>query len=216
MNFVTITCQACFFSGRLAFFLGLFVQVYQRWMFWFILAFLSKSTNWETFWFILAFLSKSTNGESCVFYWHFCPSLPTVKVLFIFATVSFIGHFGYEYQWWKFCDLELAFEQSLASHSTTRESAIAEGNLWYPAVKTGVRTPGGNCWHGIRNNSYRPIRAPVGRVLGICMQVVVKHTRALTLYTRLFSGRAMCRIANSLGHQRVDSGRGPNFLNYVQ
>jgi len=38
-----------------------------------------------------------------------------VKVLVILATVTFIGHFGYKYQWWKVCDLEFAFEQLASS-----------------------------------------------------------------------------------------------------
>jgi len=57
MNFETINCQVILFYGRLTFFLGLFgttsptvkvlvfigifVQVYQRWRFWILLAFLS-------------------------------------------------------------------------------------------------------------------------------------------------------------------------------
>jgi len=124
MNFEIIKCQVSFFYGRLTFFLGffgptpmlptvkvlvfisVFVQDYQRWKFWFLLAFLSKS--------------------------------PTVKVLVILATVSFTGHFDYEYQWWKLCDLEFAFEQPLASRSATRELAFTGVNLWEPAVETGA------------------------------------------------------------------------------
>jgi len=64
-------------------FIGIFDQVYQR----------------RKFWFLVVFLSIFTNGETFVFYWHFCPRLATVMVLVILATVSFIGHFGYEYQW---------------------------------------------------------------------------------------------------------------------
>ena len=163
-------------------FIGIFVQVYQRWK----------------FCLLLAFLSKFTNGESFGFYWHFCPSLQMVKVLgFIgfcpslprwkfwfllaflsrstngesfgnFATVSFIGHFGYEYQWWKLCDLEFASEQPLASRSATREFAFARGNLWHPAVQTGVRTPGGNCWHGFRSTHIHTGRESVKRLHELC------------------------------------------------
>ena len=135
MNFETIKCQVSFFYGRLTFSLPLFVQVYQQ----------------RKFWFSLSFLSTSTNCESFGFYWRFCPSLPTVKVLIILATISFTGHFGYEYQRWNFCDLEFAYEQPLASHSAIREFAFAGGNLWHPTVKTGVRTLGGNCGNVIRH-----------------------------------------------------------------
>jgi len=80
MNFETIKCQVSFFYGRLTFSLPLFVQVYQQWKFWFSLSFLSTSTNCESF----------------GFYWRFCPSLPTVKVL------VFIGIFVQVYQRQKF------------------------------------------------------------------------------------------------------------------
>jgi len=62
------------------------------------------------FCFLLGFLSLSTNGESFSFYWHFCPSLPTVKVLFCWNScqslltvkvVFFTGIFVQIYQWWK-------------------------------------------------------------------------------------------------------------------
>jgi len=43
-----------------------------------------------------------------------------VKVLVILATDTFIGRFGYEYQWWKLCDLEFAFEKPVAFRSSTR------------------------------------------------------------------------------------------------
>jgi len=49
----------------------------------------------------------------------------SVKVLVSLATVTFIGHFGYEYEWWKLCDLEFAFEHPLVSRSATREFAIS-------------------------------------------------------------------------------------------
>ena len=106
----------------------------------FFLAFLGQRQCYQRwkFWFLLAFLSKTTNGESFGFYWHFRRSLPTVKVLVILATVSFTGHFDYEYQWWKLCDLEFAFEQPLASRSATRELAFTGVNLWEPAVETGA------------------------------------------------------------------------------
>jgi len=64
----------------------------------FFLAFLGQRYQRGKFWFSLAFLSTSSNGESFYFHWHFCPRLPTVKVLVILATVAFIDHFGYEYQ----------------------------------------------------------------------------------------------------------------------
>jgi len=39
-------------------------------------------------------------------------------------------------------------------------SRSLRGNLWHPAVGTGVRTPGGNCWQGIWK--YKYIRTPTG------------------------------------------------------
>jgi len=58
-----------------------------------------------------------------------------VKVLAILATVTFIDHFGYEYQRWKVCDLGVAFEQLLASRSATCEFVFIGGNLWHPLFK---------------------------------------------------------------------------------
>jgi len=150
-------------NSMVALFIGILVQVYQLWSFVFYWHFCPSLPTVKVFFFIgilvqvyqLTVLFIGIFVQVCqrwkfCFYWHFCPSLPTVKVLVILVTVSFIGHFGYEYQRWKLCDLEFAFEQPLASRSTTLEFAFAGGNLWHPAVKT-VHTPEGNGWHGIRN-----------------------------------------------------------------
>jgi len=62
------------------------------------------------------------------------------------------------------CDLRFAFEQPLASRSAKLEFAFAGGNLWHPTVQAGVRTPGGNCWHGIGSTSMLVHRqASVGK-----------------------------------------------------
>jgi len=49
------------------------------------------------------------------------------------------------------CKLDFAFEQSLASRSAKRVTRSPRSNLWHPAVRTGARTPGGNCWQRIGN-----------------------------------------------------------------
>jgi len=59
----------------------------------------SKLFLWTSDIFSWSFSANVTNGESFDFYWHFCPRPPKVKVLVILVTVTFIVHFGYEYQW---------------------------------------------------------------------------------------------------------------------
>jgi len=68
-------------------------------------SFLAKDTNSESFCFSWSFLVKVTNGESFCFAWTFL------------AKVTFIGHFSYEYQWWRLC---LWFEILI--------------NLWHPSL----------------------------------------------------------------------------------
>jgi len=63
-----------------------------------------------------------------------------VKVLVILATVTFIGHFGHAFHWWKLCAVEFAFEQPVASHYATHKLMFAGGNLWHLAVQTEVHT----------------------------------------------------------------------------
>ena len=50
------------------------------------LAFSAKDTNGESFGWSWSFLAKDTNGEIFAWSWSFL------------AKVTFIGHFGYEYQ----------------------------------------------------------------------------------------------------------------------
>ena len=117
--------------------IGIFVQVYQRLKFWLSLAlFVQVCLRWKFY--------SVCHG---FFYWSLWLWIPMVKILWfgvcLWATSGIpLSH--------KFCDLECAFEQPMASRSATHEFAFAEGNLWHTAVKT-VRTPVGNCWHGIRN-----------------------------------------------------------------
>jgi len=47
------------------------------------------------------------------------------------------------------CELEFVFEQTPASRSAKCVYTSPRGDLWYPAVGTGVRTPGSNCWQDI-------------------------------------------------------------------
>jgi len=42
-------------------------------------------------------------------------------------------------------------------------SRSPRSNLWYPAVRTGVRTPGGNCWQGIGSTNIFVHRQPTDR-----------------------------------------------------
>jgi len=85
------------------------------------LAFSAKDTNGESFVFSWSFLAKVTNGESFGFSWLFLAKVANGESfcfsLTFLAKVAFIGHFGYEYQWWKFC---LWFE--------------ILSNLWHPAL----------------------------------------------------------------------------------
>ena len=100
------------------------------------------------------------NGESFV-YWHFVQVYQRWKFWSFWPRFTFVGHFGYEYQWWKLCDLEFAFEQPLASRSATRKFAFAGDNLWNPAVQTGAPTPGGNnvgMWLKVRIYIRTPVR----------------------------------------------------------
>jgi len=73
----------------------------------FSLSFLAKNTNGESFVFSWCFLAKDTNGESFGWSWSFL-AWDTNHESFCFSwtfltKVTFIGHIGYEYQWWKLC-----------------------------------------------------------------------------------------------------------------
>jgi len=76
-------------------------------IFGFALSFLAKDNNGESFFFSWSFLAKVTNGERFVFSWSFLAK-DTNGESFCFswtflAKVTFVGHFGYEYQLWKLC-----------------------------------------------------------------------------------------------------------------
>jgi len=100
--------------------------------------------------FSLSFLAKDTNGESFCFSWSFWPRIEQWKFCLVI--------FGQSYFYWplwlwipmmKVMFVIWGFEQPLASCSAKREFEFAEGNLWHPTVQAGVRSPGGNCWHGM-------------------------------------------------------------------
>ena len=107
----------------------------------FSLAFLGQRHQRWKFWFLLAFLFKSTSGGGFGFYWHFCPSLPTVEVL------GFIGIFNQVYQRWKFWSFWPRF-LSLATLAMNgnRESyviwSLPLSNLWNPvSLHASSRSP---------------------------------------------------------------------------
>jgi len=123
-------------NGESFWFFSLFGQGYQWWKLVFSWSFLAKDTNGESSVFSWSFLANVTNGEIFWFFslfgqgyqrWKLCFFLVVFgqgyqrwKLCFsltFLVKVTFIGHFGYEYQWWK---LYLWFE--------------ILSNLWHPAL----------------------------------------------------------------------------------
>jgi len=92
------TVKFCFFI--------IFDQGYQQWKFVFSWPFLAKDTNGKSSWFFLVIFGQDYPWWKLLFFLgHFWPRLPMVKV-FVFswsflAKITFIGHLGYEHQWWK-------------------------------------------------------------------------------------------------------------------
>jgi len=108
-------------NGESFCFLSIFGQGYQRWKFLFFPGyFWPRIPTVKVLVGLGHFWPRIPMVKVLVGLGHFWPSLPTVKVCFsrtFLAKATFIGHFGYEYQWWKLC---LWFE--------------ILSNLWHPAL----------------------------------------------------------------------------------
>ena len=133
-------------------FLGHVWLGYQRWKYWFVFAICGQGYRWWKFLFFGHFWPRLPTVKVFVFLAHFWPRLPTVKVLVILAMVTFIGHFGCEYQWWK---LWLWFGVCFWANSgiSLCQTRVAGGNRWHPTVQAGFCAPRGNCWYGIESTS---------------------------------------------------------------
>ena len=136
----------------------------------FSLSFLSKVTNGESFVFLGHFWPTIPIVKVLVDLGHFWPRYQWRNFcLVIFGQgyqrwkfLFFMDIFGQGYFYWplrlwipmtKVIFEIWDFERPLASRSAKREFAFAGGNLWDPTVQAGIRTPGGNCWHGIASTS---------------------------------------------------------------
>jgi len=104
---------------------------------------------------------------------HFWPKIPTVEVFVFhghFWPVSFVGHFGYEYQLWKLClwlrfwatsrlllcqtRVRVRWRQSLAPHCASRSSCSGRQLLAWDCKYEYTRTPVGMRWHESTSISY--------------------------------------------------------------
>jgi len=97
----------------------------------FFLAFLSQHYNRWKFWCLLVFMSKSTNREGFGLYRHFCPSFPMMKVLI------YISIFVQDYQRWNFWSLwpRLHLLATLIMNTNGKSyvtGSLSLSSIWHP------------------------------------------------------------------------------------